>query len=124
MVFFLLTNLQNYQINPRWIIIQRHIQLSPGGVFIATLFGLALAMVTLAGEVIYYRRRNAQQDDTQKMRSKSRESDNEQIMIQKLTAKLQLKPAPPVFLDGIKPLGPKPRVSHISVYPRPFPFKE
>lgn len=28
-----------------------------GGVFIATLFGLALAMVTLAGEVIYYRRK-------------------------------------------------------------------
>ena len=28
---------------------------SLGGVFIATLFGLALAMLTLAGEVLYYR---------------------------------------------------------------------
>ena len=30
---------------------------SLGGVFIATLFGLALAMLTLIGEVIYYRRK-------------------------------------------------------------------
>ncbi|KAF7269745.1 hypothetical protein GWI33_017263 [Rhynchophorus ferrugineus] len=30
---------------------------SLGGVFIATLFGLALAMITLAGEVIYYKRK-------------------------------------------------------------------
>ncbi|XP_057657197.1 uncharacterized protein LOC130894392 isoform X2 [Diorhabda carinulata] len=30
---------------------------SLGGVFIATLFGLALAMITLAGEVFYYRRK-------------------------------------------------------------------
>lgn len=30
---------------------------SLGGVFIATLFGLALALVTLIGEVIYYRRK-------------------------------------------------------------------
>lgn len=32
---------------------------SLGGVFIATLFGLALAMVTLVIEVVYYRRRDA-----------------------------------------------------------------
>ncbi|XP_055617080.1 glutamate [NMDA] receptor subunit 1 [Toxorhynchites rutilus septentrionalis] len=31
---------------------------SLGGVFIATLVGLALAMITLAGEVLYYRRRD------------------------------------------------------------------
>lgn len=36
---------------------------SLGGVFIATLFGLALAMVTLVGEVIYYRRKDRRQTD-------------------------------------------------------------
>lgn len=35
---------------------------SLGGVFIATLFGLALAMVTLVFEVIYYRRRDAKEN--------------------------------------------------------------
>lgn len=34
---------------------------SLGGVFIATLFGLALAMVTLAIEVVYYKRRDAKE---------------------------------------------------------------
>lgn len=34
---------------------------SLGGVFIATLFGLALAMITLAIEVIYYKRRDAKE---------------------------------------------------------------
>lgn len=33
---------------------------SLGGVFIATLFGLALALITLIGEVIYYRRKENQ----------------------------------------------------------------
>lgn len=34
---------------------------SLGGVFIATLFGLALAMITLAIEVVYYKRRDAKE---------------------------------------------------------------
>lgn len=34
---------------------------SLGGVFIATLFGLALSMVTLVGEVLYYRRKDHRQ---------------------------------------------------------------
>lgn len=34
---------------------------SLGGVFIATLFGLALAMITLAIEVVYYKRREARE---------------------------------------------------------------
>ncbi|KAJ8982865.1 hypothetical protein NQ317_006415 [Molorchus minor] len=34
-----------------------HLQDDLSGVFIATLFGLALAMITLVGEVIYYRRK-------------------------------------------------------------------
>ncbi|XP_058794707.1 ionotropic receptor 25a isoform X2 [Phymastichus coffea] len=107
---------------------------SLGGVFIATLFGLALAMVTLAGEVIYYRRRNAGRQDEPRSRvgadaaasAKGKDLDADQIAIQKLAARLQLKPAPAVVFDQ-KPspnAATKPRVSHISVYPRPFPFKE
>ncbi|KAJ8675501.1 hypothetical protein QAD02_011287 [Eretmocerus hayati] len=97
---------------------------SLGGVFIATLFGLALAMVTLAGEVIYYRRRNAKQQQEEKLKPQSREKStiSDQINIAKLAGKLQLKPAPPVVFDA-KPY-PKPRVSHINVYPRPFPYKD
>lgn len=38
---------------------------SLGGVFIATLFGLALAMVTLVIEVVYYRRREARENAVQ-----------------------------------------------------------
>lgn len=40
---------------------------SLGGVFIATLFGLALAMVTLVFEVVYYRRRDARMNVVQPM---------------------------------------------------------
>lgn len=36
---------------------------SLGGVFIATLFGLGLAMLTLVGEVIYHRRLKKQQSN-------------------------------------------------------------
>ncbi|XP_030750371.1 ionotropic receptor 25a [Sitophilus oryzae] len=36
---------------------------SLGGVFIATLFGLALAMITLAGEVIYYKRKGKKEKE-------------------------------------------------------------
>ncbi|KAL1516519.1 hypothetical protein ABEB36_000426 [Hypothenemus hampei] len=42
---------------------------SLGGVFIATLFGLALAMITLAGEVLYYRRK-AKNDKIKMKKSK------------------------------------------------------
>lgn len=40
---------------------------SLGGVFIATLFGLALSMVTLVGEVLYYRRRRDRSTDVVRM---------------------------------------------------------
>lgn len=97
-----------------------------GGVFIATLFGLALAMITLAGEVLYYRRRNASNADKSKQEAqqRARERHHEKSMMNKMTENLKMmKPAPTVaFVD--RPLGPRPRVSHISVYPRNFPFKE
>ncbi|CAB0034839.1 unnamed protein product [Trichogramma brassicae] len=91
---------------------------SLGGVFIATLFGLSLAMITLAGEVIYYRRRNganldesaaAQQQQQQQQQqqkqitmkeAESSVSAMDQIMIQKLAAKLQLKAAPAPIAFG------------------------
>ncbi|XP_024225398.1 ionotropic receptor 25a isoform X2 [Bombus impatiens] len=93
---------------------------SLGGVFIATLFGLALAMITLAGEVFYYRKRNTQ--DKQKDKKKVKTIDNEKLIMQKLASKLQMKPAPTnAFFE--KTMNP-PRVSHISVYPRNFTFKE
>ncbi|OAD59386.1 Glutamate receptor, ionotropic kainate 2, partial [Eufriesea mexicana] len=93
---------------------------SLGGVFIATLFGLALAMITLAGELFYYRKRNNQ--DKKKGKKKPKTIDSEKMMMQKLASKLQIKPAPtnPLFEKTTK----APRVSHISVYPRNFPFKE
>lgn len=90
-----------------------------GGVFIATLFGLALAMITLAGEVFYYRKRNTETEKSTK--DKKRKVKNK--IIQNLTKmSLQMKPAPinPFFEKTNNP----PRVSHISVYPRNLPFKE
>lgn len=44
---------------------------SLGGVFIATLFGLALAMVTLVIEVVYYRRRDARENAVQDISSQN-----------------------------------------------------
>ncbi|XP_015174609.1 PREDICTED: glutamate receptor ionotropic, kainate 3 [Polistes dominula] len=99
---------------------------SLGGVFIATLFGLALAMITLAGEVLYYRKRNASQGKTKKKESKSTKKieTDEKLIIKKLASKLQMKPAPTdAFFNRHQTIG-QPRVSHISVYPRNFPFKE
>ncbi|XP_043249876.1 ionotropic receptor 25a [Colletes gigas] len=95
---------------------------SLGGVFIATLFGLALAMITLAGEVLYYRKRSDSQKDKRKEKKKPNSVENEKVMLQKMASKLQLKPAPtnPFFEKNTNPL----RVSHISVYPRNFTFKE
>ncbi|EZA57395.1 ObirIr8a [Ooceraea biroi] len=97
---------------------------SLGGVFIATLFGLALAMITLAGEVLYYRKRNiSQKEKPNDKKMQIKDIENEKVMLQKIASKLQLKAAP---TDGIfsQQLRHTPRVSHISVYPRHFPFKD
>ncbi|XP_020285886.1 ionotropic receptor 25a isoform X1 [Pseudomyrmex gracilis] len=96
---------------------------SLGGVFIATLFGLALAMLTLAGEVLYYRKRNVSQKEKQNDKKTVKNNENDNIIMQKIASKLQMKPAP---TDAIfnKQLNKIPRVSHISVYPRHFTFKE
>lgn len=78
-------------------------------------------MITLAGEVIYYRKRALK--DKRNVKKTTKNIENDKIM-QKIASKLQLKPAPtdPLFS---KQLGSQaPRVSHISVYPRHFSFKE
>lgn len=91
-----------------------------GGVFIATLFGLALAMITLAGEVLYYRKRGgSQKGKNDKRTSKDAESDK---ILQKIASKLRMKPAPTDAVFG-KQLS-QPHVSHISVYPRHIAVKD
>ncbi|XP_051160876.1 ionotropic receptor 25a-like isoform X13 [Leptopilina boulardi] len=93
---------------------------SLGGVFIATLIGLALAMLTLAVEVLYNKKKNKTQDLMQK---ESKEFQLTEKAMRQFMKKLPFKAAPTVaFVE--KPPPPKPRISHISVYPRPFPFKE
>lgn len=79
-----------------------------GGVFIATLFGLALAMVTLIGEVIYYKRKGNKINvkDTQKM------TINKKDGLSKSDTKIV------TFGTTFKPIK-KSNVSYISVYPRP-----
>jgi len=99
------------------------INISIGGVFIATLFGLALAMITLAGEVLYYRKRNNSQKGKQNNKKTIKDIENDKIIMQKIASKLRMKPAPTDAVFG-KQLNHTPRVSHISVYPRNFPFKE
>ncbi|EFN81309.1 Glutamate receptor, ionotropic kainate 5 [Harpegnathos saltator] len=95
---------------------------SLGGVFIATLFGLGLAMITLAGEVIYYRKRAVKSKPSDKRTTSDIKNDK---IMQKIASKLQLKPAPTDAFFGKQLAGNQaPRVSHISVYPRQFPFKE
>ena len=99
------------------------INISIGGVFIATLFGLALAMITLAGEVLYYRKRNNSQKGKQNNKKTIKDIENDKIIMQKIASKLRMKPAPTDAVFG-KQLNHTPRVSHISVYPRNFSFKE
>ncbi|XP_046753834.1 ionotropic receptor 25a isoform X1 [Diprion similis] len=87
---------------------------SLGGVFIATLFGLALAMITLAGEVIFYRKRKVSR----------KEQQPPAVIKSRKIPTLQMKPAPVVSLVDRPMKNIQPRVSHISVYPRHFAFKE
>lgn len=84
---------------------------SLGGVFIATLFGLALAMVTLAIEVIYYKRRDAKEAAI--IRIKPLDGDN-----------IGVSTPPPIYQrDDVmraKTFAERAgtNVSFISVYPR------
>ncbi|KAJ8965569.1 hypothetical protein NQ314_004028 [Rhamnusium bicolor] len=96
---------------------------SLGGVFIATLFGLALAMITLVGEVFYYRRKR--RNDVSKLKTS-------QVYPEKLAGppipKLIDAPIYPVTIGTtFKPVNLKDKLqqerdelklSHISLYPR------
>ncbi|XP_008546980.2 ionotropic receptor 25a [Microplitis demolitor] len=93
---------------------------SLGGVFIATLFGLALAMITLGIEVLYHRRKNNLNDDKAQEANKSVKKIPSKLIKPKLH---QFKPAPTVAFIG-RNRGLRSRVSHISVYPKTFPYKD
>ncbi|XP_044012074.1 ionotropic receptor 25a [Aphidius gifuensis] len=100
---------------------------SLGGVFIATLFGLALAMITLAGEVIYYRRKNTVSGKEQKQESGGRLRSGNSKFIQRITqkgGKIQIKSSPAISLGLSRRRGSKTRISHISVHPKNFPFND
>lgn len=113
-----------------WII---HCKTTTGGVFIATLFGLGMAMVILAFEVFYYKKRNLKEGGQKKPQqimvmpkqppSEATFSDKE--IFEKLTSRLQMRPAPVGSLMG-KNIGRSPdnqmKVSTISVYPRKVPL--
>lgn len=83
-----------------------------GGVFIATLFGLALAMVTLAGEVLYYRRKRNTMNKTTVVPSN-------EVQIKKGFG-LDLDQKTVTIGTTFVPVAHRnpQRVSHISLYPR------
>ncbi|CAG2055699.1 unnamed protein product [Timema podura] len=75
-----------------------------GGVFIATLFGLALAMITLAGEIFYYKRKKTNTVGVPNAGHQPPVGPKKQITIGK-----EFRPV----MDKAVP-----RVSYISVFPR------
>lgn len=82
---------------------------SLGGVFIATLFGLALAMITLAGEVFYYRRKQIKPLD-----NKAKEAFGKGDKLKKTTPK-QI-----TIGSTFKPVQDfnKSRISPVTLYPK------
>ena len=91
---------------------------SLGGVFIATLFGLALAMITLAAEVFYYKRKQKQEAMTAVVDLKKEKGAGDVVKYNQ----------PPTVSGGSILLGGetfKPnknqegRMSHLALYSRP-----
>lgn len=83
-----------------------------GGVFIATLFGLALAMVTLLGEVIYYKRKKVKETKSVTKNPQTIKTISVKPAIpESITFGTQFKP----ILDDENRL----RVSHLTLYPKP-----
>ncbi|KAF5290625.1 hypothetical protein FQR65_LT01915 [Abscondita terminalis] len=84
---------------------------SLGGVFIATLVGLALAMITLAGEVFYYKRKNKVNEVEKQIELMTKKKKkNGKSQTQTVTIGSSFKP------QQQKQLTPK--IAHITVYPR------
>lgn len=86
---------------------------SLGGVFIATLFGLALAMLTLAAEVLYYKR---------KLNKKKDRQPNKISGGKKFAGAQKVKPAPELVTIGkkFKPIqqDKSPEMEITSIYPK------
>lgn len=101
---------------------------SLGGVFIATLFGLALALVTLIGEVIYYRRKdnatsssevvlvkaakNAEDDPPPTFEDVAREGTENRWKNKKIPSSIT------IGTEFVKSSDNNPNVSYISVFPK------
>ncbi|KOB74356.1 Ionotropic receptor [Operophtera brumata] len=93
---------------------------SLGGVFIATLFGLGLAMVTLAWEVFYYKRKEKNKVQAIDNEKPLAFADTKKSLEKKVTegvAKFRKRNKKNVTIgDKFKPV--KEAVSYISVYPK------
>lgn len=95
---------------------------SLGGVFIATLFGLALAMVTLVIEVVYYRRRDARENAVESMSGENvTPPPSYDGQVKRLTKKsVRNRNENVITLGGEKfvPAAITQHVPYISAYPR------
>ncbi|XP_063390634.1 ionotropic receptor 25a [Cydia fagiglandana] len=97
---------------------------SLGGVFIATLFGLGLAMITLAWEVFYYKRKekNKVRQVEEERPKKAFEKDLEKKIaggVARLRKRDKKEKRGQVTIgDTFKPVSEKDGVSYISVYPK------
>lgn len=92
-----------------------------GGVFIATLFGLALAMITLVGEVLYYRRKSKiQNSDSKKPKTGSHPENWRQDNL--IPVSIINKEKQPVTIGTeFKPVNRNRDLTefgHITLYPR------
>lgn len=73
---------------------------SLGGVFIATLFGLGLAMITLIGEVIYHKRRAQKRPPV--LQVKPMDEDATVGMSTPPTISAKIHPSPPTYAETVK----------------------
>ena len=94
---------------------------SLGGVFIATLFGLSLAMITLACEVVYYRRKENHEKLSEKD-VKFAETKKQKKILNLGIKRPNLQTIPKTITIGGKNFVPasekRPKVSYISVFPK------
>lgn len=99
---------------------------SLGGVFIATLFGLALSLFTLIGEVIYYRRKDNSTSSSQVLLVKAAKDDDdppptfEDVAGDGTDKKFRNQKIPDTITIGtefVKSTDTQ-NVSYISVFPR------
>lgn len=96
---------------------------SLGGVFIATLFGLALAMITLVIEVVYYRRRDARENGVETISGGQNITPPPSYdgQVKRLTKRpMRNKNENVITLGGEKfvPASVSQHVPYISAYPR------